>query len=76
MRHLVLYNQVMIGSVNANREHFRLAIDDLEQMHHTWPDAIKKVITHRLPYDQFDAALHQHAADEIKTVIKWDGVKR
>ena len=69
MRQLVLDNQAMVGSVNAARDHFQLAVDDLgfAQLH--WGDHVAKLISHRHPYT--DLALSQHPADEIKSVIEW-----
>ena len=71
MRQLVLQNQVMVGSVNASRAHFQMAVDDLQKARHTWGDAIDHVITDRFPYARFADALAHHPADEIKTVLTW-----
>ncbi len=73
VRELVLDNQVMFGSVNACRSHFQMAVDDLERAQKTWGDHVSKLITGRHPYSDFETALHQHPADEIKTVIEWSG---
>ena len=50
MRRLVLRNQVMVGSVNASRDHFQLAVNDLALAEARWPQRIADVITHRHPY--------------------------
>jgi len=71
VRSLVLGNQVMLGSVNASRRHFDLAIQDLTKASRTWNGAVERLITHRLPYVQFEDALNTHPADEIKTVLEW-----
>ena len=71
MRQLVLRNQVMVGSVNAGRKHFQMAVDDLGKARKTWGDAIDRVITHRFPYTQFAEALSHHSPDEIKSVLEW-----
>ncbi len=71
MRQLVLRNQVIVGSVNASREHFQLAVDDLAQAQARWGSLIEKLISHRLPYTEYEQALTQHPADEIKTVLVW-----
>ena len=72
IRGLVLKNQVMVGSVNAARNHFQMAVDDLAHAHLLWGDHIQQLITHHYPAADFDAALHQHTADEIKAVIEWN----
>ncbi len=71
MRHLVLRNQVMVGSVNANRAHFQMAVNDLAKARETWGNTIDQLITHRFPYAQYAEALTLHTADEIKSVIEW-----
>lgn len=72
MRQMVLKNQVLLGSVNASVEHYRLAIDDLEKAQETWPGAIKKVLTGIYPYAMFDEVLLSHPSSEIKTVLEWN----
>jgi threonine dehydrogenase-like Zn-dependent dehydrogenase len=71
MRQLVLRNQVMIGSVNASRQHFAMAVEDLSKSLATWPAAIARVITHVVPYTDFAEVLTHHPADEIKAVVEW-----
>lgn len=71
IRQLVLDNQVMLGSVNAARDHFQMAVDDLEHARLTWGDHAARLITHRHPYAEFEDALRNHPADEIKAVIEW-----
>ncbi len=71
IRELVLDNQVMVGSVNAARDHFQMAVDDLAHARLRWDDHITRLITHRHSYKDFETALRQHPADEIKAVIEW-----
>ncbi len=71
MRKLVLGNQAMLGSVNASRDHFQMAVDDLIGARHRWGDHAEKLITHRYRPEQFEKALRNHPADEIKGVIEW-----
>jgi threonine dehydrogenase-like Zn-dependent dehydrogenase len=72
IRRLVLENQVMLGSVNAARDHYQMAVDDLAHAHLLWGDHLEKLISHHHPFAEFEAALHQHTADEIKAVIEWN----
>lgn len=72
IRQLVLDNQVMVGSVNAARDHFQMAVDDLAHASLLWGDHVAQLITNRHPYTDFDTALHQHTSDEIKAVIEWN----
>ena len=71
IRRLVLGNQVMIGSVNASRDHFQMAVDDLLRAQLAWGDHVARLISHRRPYADFQNALTRHDADEIKVVLEW-----
>ncbi len=71
MRQLVLKNQVMIGSVNAARQHFEMGIADLGRAQAKWGSAVAQLITHAVPYNHFADVLEQHPANEIKAVIEW-----
>lgn len=71
IRALVLNNQVMIGSVNASRDHFQMAVDDLSNAHLLWGDHLTELITNRFSYPNFRQALSGHGPDEIKVVIEW-----
>jgi threonine dehydrogenase-like Zn-dependent dehydrogenase len=71
MRRLVLNNQVVIGSVNAARDHFQLAVNDLTEAHHRWGSLTERLITHRHPFTDFAAALGHHPAEEIKSTLEW-----
>lgn len=71
MRQLVLKNQIVLGSVNASIDHYKMAVDDLYGCHQKWPEAMSRIITERVPYTSFDKALHEHSVDEIKVVVEW-----
>jgi threonine dehydrogenase-like Zn-dependent dehydrogenase len=42
----VLGNKVMVGTVNAAREHFELGVSDFARAQLTWPDWLQKLLTH------------------------------
>jgi glucose 1-dehydrogenase len=71
VRRLVLGNQVMLGSVNAARGHFQMAVDDLTQAQLRWGDHVSRLLTNRHAPTEFEETLHHHAADEIKSIIEW-----
>ena len=71
IRQLVLDNQLLVGSVNAARDHFQMAVDDLAAARLRWGDHVEELITHRYPYTEFMAALGQHPEGEIKVVVEW-----
>lgn len=54
MCNLVLNNQILLGTVNANREAYASAIDHIGQFRAKWPHAVEQLITGH--YD-----LHDHA---------------
>jgi glucose 1-dehydrogenase len=64
-RSMVLENDVIVGSVNANLSHFRLAAEALVRADQDW---LLSLITRRTPLDQFDHAMTPDP-DGIKHVI-------
>ena len=71
MRQLVLQNQLVIGSVNAARKHFQMAVADMEKSGQLWGPVLQEIITHHFPYARFEEALLHHDPSEIKAVIDW-----
>jgi threonine dehydrogenase-like Zn-dependent dehydrogenase len=53
MRRLVLWNQTVLGTVNAAREDFEAAVGDLERIQRTWPGVLEALITGRYPMTEF-----------------------
>jgi threonine dehydrogenase-like Zn-dependent dehydrogenase len=68
---LVLGNQAMIGSVNASRDHYQMAVDDLLTARLRWGDHQEHLITNRYPPPAFAEALEHHDENEIKAVLEW-----
>jgi threonine dehydrogenase-like Zn-dependent dehydrogenase len=68
---LVLGNRVMVGSVNASRDHYQMAVDDLMSAHLRWGDHLDRLITNQYPHTEFMAALGRHDENEIKVVLDW-----
>ncbi|RAI54129.1 glucose 1-dehydrogenase [Roseicella frigidaeris] len=64
-RQMVLGNEVLFGSVNANMRHFRAAAEALARADRGW---LGGLVTRREPLDRWQSAL-QRQADDIKTVI-------
>ena len=64
-RDIVLENDVVVGSVNANLEHYRLAADALAAADVDW---LSRLISRRVPLERFaDAFAAQD--DDVKVVI-------
>jgi len=72
IRRLVLGNQIMVGSVNASRDHFQMAVDDLSLARLRWGDHVARLITHRFPFADYKSVLTRHEQDEIKVVLEWN----
>jgi len=68
MRNLVLNNQIVVGTVNADREAFEEAIRDLGIFLKRWPGALRSLITGRFKIDQYRDLLLGKATG-IKNVI-------
>lgn len=68
MRHIVLKNLAIIGTVNADRAAFENAICDLGEFKTRWPDAIRRVISGRHPMENYRELLLGKATG-IKNVI-------
>jgi threonine dehydrogenase-like Zn-dependent dehydrogenase len=66
---LVLGNQVVFGSVNANPKHFQMGVKDFTTIQKKWPGVLQKLITTRLPWDQYDGWFGKRGVG-IKTTLE------
>jgi glucose 1-dehydrogenase len=64
-RGLVLKNDTVFGSVNANRRHYRDAADALAKADKTW---LSRVISRRVPLSRWQEALETRP-DDVKVVL-------
>lgn len=64
-RTLVLDNQTVFGSVNANRRHYELAADALRQADQAW---LAGLITRRVPADRWTEAIERRPGD-VKVIV-------
>lgn len=71
MRELVLKNQVIFGSVNAGKEHFKQAVIDLEDAQKKWPGLVEQLITSKTPFNDYSKVLLNRGPNEIKAVLEW-----
>jgi glucose 1-dehydrogenase len=62
---LVLENDVVFGSVNANRRHFEQAVDALRAAD---PDWLRRLVTRTVPLDSWQEALEK-GDDDVKVVV-------
>jgi glucose 1-dehydrogenase len=64
-RELVLENDVVFGTVNANRRHYQAAADALAKADQGW---LERLITRRVPLSQWAEALERRP-DDVKVVL-------
>jgi len=65
----VLKNNVIVGSVNANRRHFYRAAQALAAADRDW---LSQLISRRVPPERIEEALSR-SADDIKVVVEFGG---
>jgi threonine dehydrogenase-like Zn-dependent dehydrogenase len=64
-RDIVLENDVVFGTVNANLHHYRLAAEALARADRTW---LERLITRRVPLEEFQQAFEKEP-DDVKVVL-------
>jgi threonine dehydrogenase-like Zn-dependent dehydrogenase len=65
----VLRNNVIVGSVNANKRHWYRAGEALARADRSW---LTHLISRRVPPEQFASALKREP-DDIKVVVQFSG---
>jgi glucose 1-dehydrogenase len=68
-RRIVLENDLVFGSVNANRRHYEAAADALARADKDW---LTRLITRRVPLDRWHEALERRDED-VKVVVELGG---
>ena len=71
MRNVVLKNQLILGTVNADAQAFRSALVDLQVFLDRWPEAIRSVVTGRHSVEDCHSLLLDKSQG-IKNVIRFD----
>jgi threonine dehydrogenase-like Zn-dependent dehydrogenase len=61
-------NLTIVGSVNANRTDWRLAVEDLVAMRRAWPGVVEGLITHQFGMQDVDVAF-ERVPGQIKAII-------
>jgi glucose 1-dehydrogenase len=68
-RELVLSNDVIVGTVNANRRHYQAAATALAAADKGW---LGRLITRRVPLERFEEAL-QRGPEDVKVIVTLGG---
>jgi threonine dehydrogenase-like Zn-dependent dehydrogenase len=66
-RQMVLQNDVVFGTVNANRRHYAAAVDALAKADPAW---VGRLVTRRVPVDRWQEAFVRQP-DDVKTVLEF-----
>jgi glucose 1-dehydrogenase len=66
-RTMVLNNDLVFGTVNANRTHYEMAARAIARADRSW---LAQLITRRVPLEKWSEAL-QHRPDDIKVIIEF-----
>ena len=66
-RELVLENDAVVGSVNANLRHYRAAAQALAAADRSW---LRRLITTVVPLDEAATAFERPADDDVKDDVK------
>jgi threonine dehydrogenase-like Zn-dependent dehydrogenase len=66
-RHMVLENDVVFGSVNANRSHYEAGAEALAKADPAW---LGRLISRRVPLERWKDA-YQHQPDDVKVVLEF-----
>jgi threonine dehydrogenase-like Zn-dependent dehydrogenase len=66
-RHMVLENDVVFGSVNANRAHYEAAAEALARADKTW---LARLVSRRVPLSRWREA-YQRQPDDVKVVLEF-----
>jgi len=67
-RTMVLNNETVFGTVNANHRHYEMAADALVRADSDW---LKRLITRRVPIERWAEAF-EHRPDDVKVIIEFE----
>lgn len=67
---MVLANRLMFASVNSNKNHFEMGIEDMSEIKGRYGDVLYRLITKRLKPTDFEGVFKPERED-IKTIIRF-----
>lgn len=70
VRRVIKYNQVIVGSVNSNRKHFEMALQDLGEINQQFNHVLEKMVTRRVPFQDYQQAFDLSDKSQVKTVVE------
>ncbi len=69
LRHIVRYNQAIVGSVNSNRTHFEMAIDDIGRINEKFGNILDRFITHRFRLQDYKKVFAFEDKNSLKIAV-------
>ena len=66
---LVLGNQVVFGSVNANPRHFAMGVKDFVMIQKKWPGAMHRLLTNKIPWQDHKTWFNERGSG-IKSTLE------
>ncbi len=72
LRNLVEKNQIILGSLKSGRDAFESAVIHLEEIVNTYEEQLKQIITHRIPFDDFEELFKLDSREAILPVLVFD----
>jgi threonine dehydrogenase-like Zn-dependent dehydrogenase len=66
---VVLGNQVVFGSVNANPRHFTMGVKDLGTIERKWPGVLRRLLNNPLPWENH-RQWFEHRGHDIKATLE------
>ena len=70
LRHIVRYNQVILGTINGNRNHFISSLEDMEKAEKKFNGILTKSITTKYGISEYKKAIFDKNPDNIKVVFE------
>ncbi len=72
VRQVVRNNQVIVGSVNSNRKHFEMALNDMTKVNLQFHGMLNEMVTQRYRLEDYVNAFGPRNGKHIKTVVEID----
>jgi threonine dehydrogenase-like Zn-dependent dehydrogenase len=70
VRQIVRNNQVVVGSVNSNRSHFKMALKDIPQINSRFGNMLEAMITSRYRLEDYEKIFAPTDSKHIKRVVE------
>lgn len=69
LRQIVRHNIAIVGSVNSNIKHFKMALRDIPKINKKFNNILDEAITHRFPFNETKKAFQVKDEKQLKIVV-------